>query len=391
MKKDRKALDVFLKLFNEFINSEKTGGFILIVATVTSLILSNSSFGEEYISFWHQGSPDIVHWINDGLMTVFFVLIGLELEREIYVGELSSLKNASLPLFGALGGMLCPAVIYLALNWNNGYGSGFGIPMATDIAFAIGAISLLGNKVPKSLKVFLTAFAVIDDLGAIILIALFYSSTLNWINLLFALVIFGFLLVLNKLKVFNIAVYIIGGIIMWVFMLNSGIHPTITGVMLAFAVPFHNGGEKSPSYIIQHFLHKPVAFLILPLFALANTAIVLTGSFREVFTQPYITGIMLGLILGKPFGIWLFSFLGTKLKLCNLPSDLKWVDILGAGILGGIGFTMSIFITLRAFTSSQVIDHSKLSILISSLFAGIMGFLFLKFVSKRGRASQVNQ
>lgn len=383
MKRDSKALGIFKKLFDEFLNSEKTGGFILILATVVSLILSNSGLGEKYLNFWHQGSPDIVHWINDGLMTIFFLLIGLELEREIYVGELSSLKNASLPVFGALGGMLFPAIIFLSFNWTSGYRSGFGIPMATDIAFAIGAISLLGSKVPKSLKVFLTAFAVIDDLGAIILIALFYSSSLNWINLFAALAIFGALLILNKSKVHNIPVYIIGGIIMWVFMLNSGIHPTITGVMLAFAIPFHDGGEKSPSYIVQHFLHKPVAFIILPLFALANTAIVVNGSIQDAFTQPYIIGIMLGLIIGKPIGIWLFARLGTKFRLCELPADLRWSDIFGVGILGGIGFTMSIFITLRAFTDSQVTDYSKLAILISSLLAGIIGLIFLKLILKR--------
>lgn len=382
MKRDSKALDIFKKLFDEFLNSEKTGGFILILATVVSLILSNSALGEKYINFWHQGSPDIVHWINDGLMTIFFLLIGLELEREIYVGELSSLKNASLPVFGALGGMLLPAIIFLSFNWNTDYRSGFGIPMATDIAFAIGAISLLGSRVPNSLKVFLTAFAVIDDLGAIILIALFYSSSLDWINLFAALAIFGVLLILNKSKVRNILVYIIGGIIMWVFMLHSGIHPTITGVMLAFAIPFHDGGEQSPSYKIQHFLHKPVAFIILPLFALANTAIVITGSIQDASTEPYIIGIMLGLIIGKPLGIWLFSRLGTKLKLCELPSDLRWKDIFGVGILGGIGFTMSIFITLRAFTDSQVIDYSKLAILIASLLAGIIGLIFLKLILK---------
>jgi NhaA family Na+:H+ antiporter len=383
MKRDSKALDIFKKLFDEFLNSEKTGGFILILATVVSLILSNSALGEKYINFWHQGSPDIVHWINDGLMTIFFLLIGLELEREIYVGELSSLKNASLPVFGALGGMLLPAIIFLSFNWNTDYRSGFGIPMATDIAFAIGAISLLGSRVPNSLKVFLTAFAVIDDLGAIILIALFYSSSLDWINLFAALAIFGVLLILNKSKVHNIPVYIIGGIIMWVFMLHSGIHPTITGVMLAFAIPFHDGGEQSPSYKIQHFLHKPVAFVILPLFALANTAIVISGSIQDSFSQPYIIGIILGLIIGKPVGIWLFARLGAKLKLCELPSDLRWKDIWGVGILGGIGFTMSIFITLRAFTDSQVIDYSKLAILIASLLAGIIGLIFLKLILKK--------
>jgi Na+:H+ antiporter, NhaA family len=370
-------------LFNDFFNSEKTGGLFLVFVTLFSLILSNSSWQKEYINIWHDSEYNLVHWINDGLMSIFFLLIGLELEREFYIGELSDIKNASFPLFGALGGMLIPAGLFLMLNSGSDNQAGFGIPMATDIAFAIGILSLLGNKIPKSLKVFLAAFAVIDDLGAIILIAIFYTTTLTTSNLLIAFGIFGLMLLLNRLKIHNLIPYIIGGIFMWYFMLNSGVHPTITGVLLAFAVPFGDGGEKSPSFILQHFLHKPVAFLILPLFALANTSIAISGDWYSGLGKTYSLGIILGLLIGKPLGIWLFSFIGVKSKLCLLPSDLNWKNIFGVGILGGIGFTMSIFITLRAFANPELVYNSKIAILIASLFAGIIGLIYLKSTLKR--------
>ena len=263
------------KIYNEFFNSEKAGGLILIFVTVISLGLANSAWQTGYINFWHidLGGHTIVHWINDGLMTIFFLLIGLELEREIYQGELSELKNASLPFFGALGGMLVPAGLFLLLNFGTETQAGAGIPMATDIAFAIGILSLLGNRVPASLKIFLTALAVIDDLGAIIIIAIFYTTSLAFTNLFIAFGIFGLLIILNRLKVYNLIPYLIGGVAMWYFMLHSGVHATITGVLLAFAIPFSNGGEKSPSYILEHFINKPVALFILPLFAVANTCI----------------------------------------------------------------------------------------------------------------------
>ncbi|PKQ63360.1 Na+/H+ antiporter NhaA [Raineya orbicola] len=275
------------KLFTDFFNSEKAGGLVLIACTILSLTLANSNFGTDYHHFWltqFQGHS-IEHWINDGLMTIFFLLIGLELEREIYQGELSKIKDALLPIFGALGGMFLPAGIFLLFNYGTITQSGAGIPMATDIAFALGILSLLGNRVPTSLKVFLTALAVIDDLGAIIIIAIFYTKTLLWTNLFIALGIFALLLVFNRMKVRNLIPYLIGGITMWYFMLHSGVHATITGVLLAFAIPFGNGDEKSTSYILQHFLHKPVAFIILPIFALANTAIVFGGDITQTLTE----------------------------------------------------------------------------------------------------------
>lgn len=368
------------RLFSEFFDSEKAGGFILIFATVISLVLANTSLQVDYINLWqlNLAGHSIIHWINDGLMTIFFLLIGLELEREIYTGELSDIKKASLPIFGALGGMLIPAGLYLLLNYGKSFQSGAGIPMATDIAFAIGVLSLLGNRVPASLRIFLTAFAVIDDLGAIIIIAIFYSSSLTFLNLLMALSIFGILLILNRLKIYNLIPYLIGGFFMWFFMQNSGVHPTITGVLLAFAVPFGDGGIKSPSYMLQHALHKPVAFFILPLFAIANTCLPIENKLYDSINQTYSLGILIGLIIGKPLGIWLFSFIAVALKISLLPSDLKWKNILGSGILGGIGFTMSIFITLLAFDSPDIINNSKIAILIASVIAGTTGFIFLR-------------
>lgn len=367
-------------LFKEFFDSEKSSGIALISCTLLSLLLTNSSFGESYLDLFQTkiGSHSIGHWINDGLMSIFFLLIGLELEREIYKGELSSIKNAMLPIFAALGGIVFPAGLYLLFNYGTPTQSGAGIPMATDIAFALGILSLLGKRVPVTLKIFLTALAVIDDLGAIIIIAIFYTKTLDLNNLFIALGIFALLLAFNRLKVRNLIPYLIGGVAMWYFMLNSGIHATISGVLLAFAIPFGNGDKNSTSYILQDFLHKPVAFIILPVFALANTAILLSGNIQETLTQNYSIGVLLGLIAGKPLGIFILSYATVKLGFCKLPSGLKWKTIFGVGLLAGIGFTMSIFITLLAFENETIINNAKLVILISSLIAGLLGFFTLK-------------
>jgi len=372
------------RMFTDFFESEKAGGLILIFCTVLSLILANSPIHKPYLDFWNTefGGHNLGHWINDGLMTIFFLLIGLELEREIYKGELSDLKSASLPFFAAMGGMIIPAGLFLLLNAGTMFHTGAGIPMATDIAFAIGVLSLLGSRVPVSLKIFLTALAVMDDLGAILVIAIFYTQALSFANLFIALAIFAGLLILNRLRVHNLIPYLVGGVVMWYFMLHSGIHATISGVLLAFAIPFGDGGEKSPSFKMEHFLHKPVAFFILPLFALANTGILLGGGWAAGIGTSNSLGIFLGLIIGKPLGIFLFSFLGASLGLCALPPDIQWKHIVGAGFLGGIGFTMSIFITLLAFDQSAVIDSSKISVLIASGIAGIIGFLWLKATLK---------
>ena len=372
------------QLFKDFFNSGKAGGLILLVCTALSLLIANSVFGENYVSFWKTqiGAYKLSNWINDGLMTFFFLLIGLELEREIYKGELSNIKDALLPLFGALGGLLVPAGLYLAFNFGTPTQSGIGIPMATDIAFALGILSLLGKRVPISLKIFLTALAVIDDLCAILVIAIFYTKTITWSNLFIAFSVFALLLLFNRLKIRNVIPYLIGGIFMWYFMHNSGVHATITGVLLAFAVPFGNGNKQSTSYQLQHFLHKPVAFLILPIFALANTAFDVGSNFTEIVSENYSIGIACGLIIGKPVGIFLFTFFAVSVGLCQLANNLNWKLIIGAGLLGGIGFTMSIFITLLAFNDDQIINNAKFIILISSLIAGALGFLLLKLSLK---------
>lgn len=370
---------ILTTLFNRFFASEKSGGIILIFCTVFSLALTNV-FGETYTDLWNLelGDHTVVHWINDGLMTIFFLLIGLELEREIYIGELSNLRNALLPIFAAAGGMLIPAGIYLSLNWGGDSVRGAGIPMATDIAFALGVLSMLGSRVPASLKVFLTALAVIDDLGAIIIIAVFYTESVNLTAFGIAMGIFALLLVLNRLRVHNVLPYLFAGIFMWYYMSLSGIHATITGVLLAFAIPFGSGDEKSPSYILQNILHAPVAYVIVPLFALANTCILIDSTAVATLGTLVSIGIMAGLFVGKPAGILLFSYLATRLKVSSLPHGLKWEHLLGAGILAGIGFTMSIFITLLAFDDLALVDASKLSVMMASLLAGILGFVWLK-------------
>ena len=375
------------RLFKDFFESEKAGGLLLLLVTLLSLALANSPVQTSYIEFWETeiGHHSITHWINDGLMTIFFLLIGLELEREMYGGELSDIRNATLPIFGALGGMLIPAGLFLAFNWGTITQNGAGIPMATDIAFAIGILSLLGNRVPTSLKIFLTALAVIDDLGAILVIALFYTETISFLYLGMAFGVMGILFILNRKNVHSLIPYLIGGAVMWYCMLNSGVHATITGVLLAFVIPYGNGGKKTSSYRLQHFLHRPVAFFILPLFAIANTGIAIDNNWHEGLTYANSIGIMVGLIVGKPIGITLFALLCVKLGIGSLPKDLKWKHILGAGMLGGIGFTMSIFITLLAFKNDgeAVITYSKIAILVASFVSGTLGFLWLKMSLKK--------
>jgi NhaA family Na+:H+ antiporter len=370
------------RLFNEFFNSEKAGGILLIFCAIVSLLVTNSPIGLTYQHLWHSSlaGNSIEHWINDGLMAIFFLLIGLELEREIYIGELSKIKQASLPVVAALGGMIVPAGLFLVFNYGTPTQAGAGIPMATDIAFAIGILSLLGNRVPTALKVLLTALAVIDDLGAIIVIAIFYTDSLAFTNLFISLGILSFLFMLNRLKVYSLIPYILGGVVAWYFMLQSGVHATIAGVLLAFVIPFEDGGESSPSYRLQHFLHKPVAFIILPLFALANTSMMIESDWMQGLTQANSIGIFVGLIAGKPLGIFLFSFAAVTLSICSLPQGINWKHILGIGFLGGIGFTMSIFITLLAYNNPEQITQSKIAVLLASLISGVMGYLWLRLV-----------
>jgi NhaA family Na+:H+ antiporter len=377
------------RLFNEFFQSKRASGLILILCTITSIAIANSDFGKDYLDFWHAKVGfeisniislrySLEHWINDGLMAIFFLLIGLEIEREFYIGELSSLKNASLPVIAAIGGMATPTLLHFLLNHGTESAAGIAIPMATDIAFALGVLSLLGSSVPVSLTVFLTALAIIDDLGAIAVIALFYASDFSLLYLVLAFGVFAGLLILNRLGIHRLLFYLVPGFLMWYFMLKSGIHASIAGILLAVAVPFGRGDEASPSYRLQHLLHNPVAFIIMPLFALANTGIPLTGNWIAGLTTPNCMGIFAGLFVGKPLGIVLFSFLAIKSGLSELPGDVNWKHIIAVGFLSGIGFTMSIFITILAFDDPDMVQGSKISILLSSLMAGAAGFLILR-------------
>lgn len=382
---ERKRSSIRLtKAFKDFLENERAGAIILILCTIISLIVANTAFGPAYVKFWHGylGPLSVEHWVNDGLMAIFFLLVGLELERELLAGELSSLKTALLPIIAAIGGIVVPASIHFALNNGTHTQPGIGIPMATDIAFAIGVLALLGSRVPASLKVFLVALAVMDDLGAIIVIAVFYTADLSVAYLVAALAVAGLLFGINRLGVMSVIPYLIGGALMWFLMLKSGVHATIAGVITAFTIPFTHKRDdlEAPSQKLEHFLHKPVAFLILPIFALANTGLIIGSDWAAQLGSSNSLGIMIGLVVGKPLGITLLAFIAVMVGLCKLPLDLNWKHIFGAGVLGGIGFTMSIFITNLAFKGEQeLIDASKMAIFIASVVAAVVGLVFLKF------------
>lgn len=374
--------------FEAFVNSEKSSGILLILCTLISLLLTNSALGAGYLGFWQSNvfGLSIEHWINDALMAIFFLLIGLELERELYSGELSNIKNALFPLFAAAGGIMTPALIHYSLNAGTPTQAGLGIPMATDIAFALGALALLGSRIPASLKVFVVAFAVIDDLGAIVIIAAFYTAKVSLGYLLGALAVWGFLLLLNlRFRIMALLPYLLGGILMWFLTLKSGVHATVAGVLLAFAIPYSAKAEdeESPSHRLEHILHKPVAFTILPIFALANTAIVIGSDWMQNLASSNSLGIIAGLVAGKPLGITLFCMAAITFGICRMPAGLGWRHIFGAGLLGGIGFTMSIFITGLAFSgNTEIINASKMAILVASLSAGSAGLIWLRLLSK---------
>ncbi|MEI8324866.1 MAG: Na+/H+ antiporter NhaA [Betaproteobacteria bacterium] len=378
---------ILSRTFKHFFQSEKAGGVLLMLFTLASLLLANSSIGPAYQSLWHipLAGLSLEHWVNDGLMAVFFLFIGLELERELFVGELSSFKSALLPMFAAIGGIALPALIHYGLNAGTPTQAGAGIPMATDIAFALAALALLGRRVPAALKIFLTALAVMDDLGAIIVIGLFYTERVALGYLLAALGVFGLLVWLNRaLRVMALLPYLLGGALMWWLMLKSGVHATLAGVMLAFAIPFSAKAEDehSPSHRLEHRLHQPVAFVILPIFALANTALALGPQWQAGLLTANSLGIIGGLVLGKPLGIGLASLAVVRLGWCHLPPDLGWRHIVGAGMLGGIGFTMSIFVTNLAFAGqAPFIDASKIAVLLASVAAGALGCLWLRMAT----------
>lgn len=380
--------DKVTTLFTEFFESEKASGILLLSVTIFSLLLANSPWGKAFLEVWHlkigfdRGQLhfryDLEHWINDGLMAIFFLLIGLEIERELYIGELSDRKNASLPVIAALGGMVVPALVYLLFNWGTETQGGFGIPMATDIAFALGILSMVGKNIPINLKIFLTALAVIDDLGAILVIAIFYSSDISALYLTLAAGIFVMLFIFNRIGIRSMWIYLLHGAAMWYLILQSGIHAAIAGVLLAFVLPFDNGEESSLSYQLQHALHKPVAFLIMPLFALANTGIVLQGLSMHSLLKSNTLGIFMGLVLGKPMGIVLFSILAIKFGTSSWPAGIFLWQLIGSGFLGGIGFTMAIFVTFLAFGDTEIAQNSKLAVLLGSILAGSIGYFILK-------------
>lgn len=375
----------FANLFKDFFNSEKVAGLLLVICTIISLLIANSSFGIDYINLMHEKvdlsfagislNYSVEHWVNDGLMSIFFLLVGLEVEREIYIGELTDFKKAVLPFAAAIGGICIPALIHFALNVGTPTQSGFAIPMATDIAFALGILAIAGNRVPVSVKVFLTALAIIDDIGAIAVIAFFYTKTVLFAYLLAAGCILVGLFILNRLKVTKLFFYIIPGIVMWYCFLKSGVHATIAGVLLAFVIPFNSNDDKNVSYHLQHFLHKPVAFIIVPIFALVNTAILIPSNIIGSLSSSNSLGILLGLAVGKLIGIFVLPFILVKMGFAQLQEGITWESLAGIGLLGGIGFTMSMFISNLAFTDPELISSSKLSILIASTLSAITGLI----------------
>ena len=378
-------VDRFSNIFKRFFDSEKVAGLILIICTVISLSIANSSYGDAYIHLIHQNinlsfsgialNYTVEHWINDGLMAIFFLMVGLEVKRELYIGELAEVRKAILPLAGAVGGISIPAAIHFAFNSGTPTQPGFAIPMATDIAFALGVLALAGNRVPTAVKVFLAALAIIDDIGAIIVIAFFYTKTVLFIYLLIAVGILLALFILNRLRVNNLLFYIIPGIAVWYCFLQSGVHATIAGVLLAFVIPFHGDEDQNLSHRLEHFLHKPVAFIIVPVFALANTAILIPSNVIQSLSSSNSVGIIVGLVVGKLTGIFTFPYLLVKFKLAKLQDGLVWKNLAGIGLLGGIGFTMSMFISNLAFTDVDVISNSKLSILTASTISAILGLV----------------
>lgn len=381
-----------LTVFRAFFQSSSSGGILLLLCVLVSLIIANSTAAVDFNDFLNREigfATENLHlkysislWINDGLMAVFFLLVGLEIKREIIEGELSSLKQASLPVLAAIGGVIVPALLYTAFNAEQPTAQGWGIPMATDIAFALGILSLLGNKVPTGLKVFLAALAIVDDLMAILVIAIFYSSALHYEYLLYAAGIFALLIAFNRFGVKNILAYLIPGAVMWYFIHHSGIHATIAGVLTALTLPTTKDDSESPLEKLEHILTKPVNFLIMPIFAIANTNITFQEGMIEGLTGNVGLGIMLGLFLGKPVGIFLLSWLSVKLKVAELPEGTRWPQILGVGILGGIGFTMSIFIALLSFKTHELQAEAKFAILVASVLSGICGFLLLSIFNK---------
>lgn len=376
-----------LSVFSAFFRSSSAGGILLLICVAISLGIANTGMAGSFENFLQypfgfenqtvQLRYPVLLWINDGLMAIFFLLVGLEIKREVVEGELSSLKQASLPVLAAIGGVVLPAVIYSLFNSEEATANGWGIPMATDIAFALGILSLLGDKVPSGLKIFLAALAIVDDLIAILVIAIFYSSELHTDYLMYAGGIFLLQIAFNRMGLKNIFFYVLPGIVMWYFIHHSGIHATIAGVLTALTLPTTEDDTESSLEKLEHALTKPVNFIIMPIFAIANTNITFESSMAGGLFGNMGLGIVLGLFLGKPAGIFLMSWLSVKSGLSELPEKTKWMHVLGLGLLGGIGFTMSVFIALLSFNDAGHQTEAKFAILIASLLAGIAGFMVL--------------
>jgi NhaA family Na+:H+ antiporter len=428
----RGVIDTLVDPFQRFFKIEVSGCILLLIATAVALVWANSGWGNYYFELWGNDlslkiknftiSKSFIHWINEGLMAIFFFVIGLEIKREIMVGELSTLRRGSLPIIAAVGGMIIPALIYIYLNKDTNTESGWGIPMATDIAFSLGVLGLLGRRVPAGIKVFLLAFAIVDDLGAVAVIALFYSSDINLNFLIIGLGLYCVLVLFNQFKVRNYHIYVIGGIIIWYMFSRSGIHPTIAGVLTAFAIPLRRkiripvfkhrmnknleefSGKagtykitlnktqlaaidnmeaeienvQSPLQFLEYKLHGLVAYIIIPLFALANAGVILYSyGLKDLFNSLEFN-IEISLILGKLAGIFLFSWIGVKTGISALPENSKWIHLIGLGLLGGMGFTMSLFITNLAFSDPLLVNYAKTGIIVASVVSGILGYILLR-------------
>lgn len=436
----KKIKNIVITPFEKYLNIESLSGLLLFGATLLALVWANSSYGNTYQELWNytlefkiqnfQLSKPLILWINDGLMAIFFFLIGLEIKREILVGEINTLKKASLPILAAFGGILIPVTLFFLLNQNPETAEGWGIPMATDIAFSLAILQLLGKRVPLSLKIFLTAFAIVDDLGAVLTIAIFYSETIEWALIGYSLLPFAILILLSYKETFNKFLAFILSCIIWLLFLKSGIHPTVAGVLIAFTIPIsqridfklyskklksisdeicntkdnsipiltkeqiyliddlQDWTEKaqSPLQHLEHSIHSWVAYLIIPVFALANAGIMFGETENIDYTLSF--SIALSLIFGKSIGITLFSYLGIKLGLADLPEDLNFKQIIGVSFLAGIGFTMSIFVANLAFQENNaLIDASKIGIIMGSLISGIIGFILLKLYSNSSKTN----
>jgi Na+:H+ antiporter, NhaA family len=434
--REQPPVERIVRPFQDFARKQSSGGILLIIATVVALVWANSPWGESYAALWHTKltvgigefsiSKDLTHWINDGLMAVFFLVVGLEIKREVLVGELSSARGAALPVAAALGGAVVPAAIYVAINAGTEGAAGWGIPMATDIAFALGVLTLLGERASVGLRVFLTALAIVDDIVAVLVIAFFYTSEISWVALGIGAIFLAVLVAANLLGVGRTLVYAVLGVGLWLCFLLSGVHATVAGVLLALTVPassfinpgaflersryvldrFEQAGERGenvlaneerqaalhalnhaayklepPLHELERALHPWVVFAIMPVFALANAGVPLGGNVVVALADPVALGIVLGLVVGKQLGVTLSAWLAVKIGVSELPEGVGWRHIYGAGLLAGIGFTMSLFITDLAFSDDSLIEDAKLGILVASLIAGVIGWTILRGAS----------